>query len=294
MHQDQETLGQYLKRERESHRVPVEEMALFLGVDRSFIEALEGDDFDPFSRRSECLRLVKRHTSFLKLNPEEALRLFDAQWKLTGGVKRYPKLTQFAEGDVTPARSALFKGKRRLAGHFPGRQVWLSVAAVALIALSVLAIDLVDTKWEMTPTGYLPSSEPEATVPPPVPGRVSLPAADRERRIAATKKASLPEAPQAPNLPSVRDRVSLAEADAAGRTEPPRQAVRPEAPHPRPAFAGREIAPQPRGARVIGNRDSKRYHLPGMKYYDLVKEYHRVVFPSEKEAIRAGYRKARE
>ena len=44
--------------------------------------------------------------------------------------------------------------------------------------------------------------------------------------------------------------------------------------------------------RVIGNRDSKRYHLPGMKYYDRVKTYHMVVFQSEKEAIKAGYHKA--
>jgi tetratricopeptide (TPR) repeat protein len=50
----------------------------------------------------------------------------------------------------------------------------------------------------------------------------------------------------------------------------------------------------PKGVKIIGNRDSKRYHLPGMKYYDLVKAYHRVVFQSEKEAIRAGYHRARE
>lgn len=49
-----------------------------------------------------------------------------------------------------------------------------------------------------------------------------------------------------------------------------------------------------KGVRVIGNRDSKRYHLPGMKYYDQVKAYHRVVFKSEQEAIQAGYHRARE
>jgi hypothetical protein len=43
---------------------------------------------------------------------------------------------------------------------------------------------------------------------------------------------------------------------------------------------------------VIGNRDSRRYHLPGMKYYDRVAAHHRIEFSSEKEAIRAGYRKA--
>ena len=33
--------------------------------------------------------------------------------------------------------------------------------------------------------------------------------------------------------------------------------------------------------KVIGNSDSKRYHLPGMKYYNAVKAYHRVEFDSE-------------
>jgi len=44
--------------------------------------------------------------------------------------------------------------------------------------------------------------------------------------------------------------------------------------------------------KVIGNRNSKRYHLPGMKYYDKVLEYHRVTFDSEDEAIKAGDHKA--
>jgi tetratricopeptide (TPR) repeat protein len=50
----------------------------------------------------------------------------------------------------------------------------------------------------------------------------------------------------------------------------------------------------PKGVRVIGNRDSKRYHLPGMKYHDKVKTYHRIVFQSEEEAIQAGYHRAKE
>jgi hypothetical protein len=44
--------------------------------------------------------------------------------------------------------------------------------------------------------------------------------------------------------------------------------------------------------KVIGNSDSKKYHLPGMKYYDSVKAYHRVEFDSEADAIKAGYHKA--
>jgi hypothetical protein len=44
--------------------------------------------------------------------------------------------------------------------------------------------------------------------------------------------------------------------------------------------------------KVIGNSDSKRYHLPGMKYYNAVKASHRVEFDSEADAIKAGYNKA--
>ena len=51
-------------------------------------------------------------------------------------------------------------------------------------------------------------------------------------------------------------------------------------------------APAVRKEKVIGNRDSKRYHLPGMKYYHQVEEYHRVEFDSEAAAIKAGFHKA--
>lgn len=44
--------------------------------------------------------------------------------------------------------------------------------------------------------------------------------------------------------------------------------------------------------KVIGNTDSKRYHLPGMKFYNAVEAYHRVEFESEADAIKAGYHKA--
>jgi hypothetical protein len=54
------------------------------------------------------------------------------------------------------------------------------------------------------------------------------------------------------------------------------------------------VSPVPgQKVKVIGNKDSKRYHLPGMKYYNAVEVYHRVEFDSEADAIKAGYYKAR-
>lgn len=58
--------------------------------------------------------------------------------------------------------------------------------------------------------------------------------------------------------------------------------------------AQKKALPPQKVMKVVGNSDTKRYHLPGMKYYSKVREYHRVTFPSEKDAIKAGYHKATE
>jgi PilZ domain len=61
------------------------------------------------------------------------------------------------------------------------------------------------------------------------------------------------------------------------------------------AITALEATPAPKTkqkTKVIGNSDSKKYHLPGMKYYNAVKASHRVEFDSETDAIRAGYNKA--
>lgn len=50
----------------------------------------------------------------------------------------------------------------------------------------------------------------------------------------------------------------------------------------------------PTGAgRIIGNRNSRIYHLPGCRSYNAVAERNRVPFTTEAEARAAGYRKAR-
>lgn len=45
--------------------------------------------------------------------------------------------------------------------------------------------------------------------------------------------------------------------------------------------------------RVIGNRNSNIYHVPGCRSYDDVAERNRVYFETEEQATAAGYRKAR-
>ena len=238
-------------------RVPIEEIALRVNAERRLIDALEGDDFDVFARRSDVVLLVKAYAAYCNLDQTEILRRFDAQWKLTGGVKRYPKLTHFAEGDPSPGKTAWFTGKRLFAGHVPIRKARLSFIIGILIVSSFL-LYLPDTTQEITP--------PDASL-----------SGDAAYKVAPSSGDTHPPAA----VPGKRNSVSM-------------NISAPDVPRPRSGVSRGKSSPPPKIVRVIGNRDSKRYHLPGMKYYDKVKPSHRVVFRSEREAVSAGYTKGRE
>jgi hypothetical protein len=70
------------------------------------------------------------------------------------------------------------------------------------------------------------------------------------------------------------------------------QAASSPLPAPAPEVATAPVPEVKQKIKVIGNSDSKMYHLPGMKYYNSVKAYHRVEFDSETDAVKAGYSKA--
>jgi deoxyribonuclease-1 len=54
--------------------------------------------------------------------------------------------------------------------------------------------------------------------------------------------------------------------------------------------AAKGIAPS---GRIIGNRRSRIYHVPGCPNYGSVSESNRVYFATEADAQAAGYRHAR-
>ena len=294
MEQDQATLGRYLKHEREKRHVTVEELALFIGVRRPLADALEADDFACFAGRADCLRLVRRYGSYLNLDRAEVMRRFDQQWKTNAAVKRFPKLTH--HGDDTPRRRRALGAMRPFAGITAAKAALLLLAGVILLAVPFLLNYLPDIR------GMLMSGPPAGERPEP------------ERAAPAGQKPVQPGEGPARETPA-SGLVKKAEPPAAERRVPPAApgGLKDAAPKPRytpavdplytpPGRAERKTAASPgkggtavspvRGGGVVGNRDTKRYHLPGMKYYDKVKAYHRVVFQSEQEAIRAGYVKA--
>ncbi len=300
MKQDQETLGRYLRREREKRHASVEELALFLGIRRSFVDALEADDLECFPGKADGLRLVRQYTAYLNLDRSEAVRRFEGQWKQSAGVKRYPKLTHYAD-DQAPRKGGVFGGKLRVAGVSAAKLAVFSLAAVIVLAVPFLVQYLPPVQREREPPEppAVAASEPTQAstirpAPPPRPAGPQVP--PPEPRSASASGVVKKEAPP----PGVRGAPPAA-GGAVKASPPPRLPAidplytppgRAERKTVAPSVKGATAPSPPKGGRVVGNRDTKRYHLPGMKYYDKVKEYHRVVFQTEREAIRAGYVKA--
>jgi deoxyribonuclease-1 len=50
---------------------------------------------------------------------------------------------------------------------------------------------------------------------------------------------------------------------------------------------------QPSSGLIVGNKNSKIYHVPGCSTYNSVSEKNRITFNSVDEAEKAGYRKAK-
>lgn len=255
MDQHQETLGQYLKRKRESHHLSVQEMAISAGVKTSFIKAIEENDFDVFAQYPKVAWLVKQYARYLNLNQAGVLRRLEVQWELNGGAaKRFLQLSLFSEDD--PSFSKPGGGKvKRFFGRYPKLGAWLTVIILILIIVFLLL-------------AYLPDLEKETTTD--------------DSRFSMTDKKVVPAGSQVQSFPA-----KVGKSD----TLPKRV---PDAGETPPRYAQKKVSLPQNGVKVVGNRDTKRYHLPGMKYYHKVMEYHRVTFSSEKDAIKAGYHKAKE
>jgi cytoskeletal protein RodZ len=272
-----ETLGQYLRRKRESHLISLEDIAQATGISIPLIKALEEDNFHVIPRSEMSMRYLRKYAAHLKLNKKDVLHRYEMQYDPTNQTKDLPQLSLFFSGNASykqiRAEKSLFRK--------PSFQVvfWSSIILWALVFFS-LYVHITTTKNDARESGEAPASKDvrkeiprERTVPmPSVASRKTGHSPDHAAGSLAEHHAQKPSAPPLPLKPEVKRRDSAKEFAALAPKIPPAQGK----------------------AKVIGNSDSKRYHLPGMKYYHKVKAYHQVIFNSETEAIKAGYTKARE
>jgi hypothetical protein len=259
----QETLGRYLRRERESRQIPLPELSRTTRISLPFLRALEEDNLDFFSQHEFIPGFLKLYARHLGLDAQEVLQRYEFQSELHRQKKTFQQLPLFLDYN-SPIKRA--PGRNRDPGKKFRRKIFLASALILALGL-LLYVHLLPprgrdpaTTGPVVPTniGQEPTGEKRAALFPAGPvGKESLPSSGPDRSEI--------------NVPAKESKPAL-------KGDPPEKSL--------PA--------KEQEVKVIGNRDSKRYHLPGMKYYDKVLAYHRVEFDSEKEAIEAGYHKARQ
>ena len=136
-----ETLGQYLKRERESRSVSMEELSGGTRISLPFLEALEKDDFQFFPQREFILGFLKGYARYLGLNPEEVLRRYQIQSALAGRKETFRQLSLFPavpaaveeiqEPEKEPQKNSLPKVEKRY------RRSIIIQLGIVLVALSL-------------------------------------------------------------------------------------------------------------------------------------------------------------
>jgi len=225
---EKETLGAYLRREREVRRVEKELMFKEAKIAFPLLTALEEDNWDAFPSRKEIPAYLKRYCRFLLLDEEAVLRRYALQ-----PPKRVPPVADTAPAvadDAAPREAAIAdilpttdfgRKKPPMFTCCSPAFTWAFLVAM-VIAFLGLYLNFFHPLYEQDAAEKISRAE-SVVVPPPA-------------------------------TPAV------------------------------PAAAGR--------AKIVGDRETKRYHLPGMREYDLVAIETRVEFDSEDAAVKAGYRKS--
>jgi cytoskeleton protein RodZ len=259
----QETLGRYLRRERESRQIALPDLSRTTRISLPFLKALEEDNLDFFSQHEFIPGFLKLYARHLGLDAGEVLLRYEFQSELHRQKKTFQQLPLFLDYN-SPVKRA--PGRNRDSGKKFRQKILLVSTLVIALGLFLYIHLLPERKRDPAPPGPTlsantgqdhPGGERAALFSAGPPAKENLPGSGPDR---------------------AESNVPAKDGDDPPKGEPPEKS---------------QPAEEQKG-KVIGNRDSKRYHLPGMKYYDKVLAYHRVEFGSEEEALRAGYHKARQ
>jgi cytoskeletal protein RodZ len=101
-----ETLGQFLRRERESRSISLRELSKNTRISVAFLEALEKDDFDALPRQEFILGFLQGYARQLGLKGEEVLRRYRIQAELAGRKEKFLQMPLFP-GSVPSAEESV-------------------------------------------------------------------------------------------------------------------------------------------------------------------------------------------
>ena len=143
-----ESLGQFLKNERESRSVSLEELSKGTRISRLFLEALEKDDYLFFPQRDFIPGFLKGYARYLGLDPAEILQRYLIQSELRSRQETFQQLPLFptfvpgSEGipapEEIPKKQTAAKARKR--SH---RSIYIQLAIILVaIGLSLYFLQL--------------------------------------------------------------------------------------------------------------------------------------------------------
>ncbi|MCX5841708.1 MAG: helix-turn-helix domain-containing protein [Deltaproteobacteria bacterium] len=261
-----QTLGQYLRQQREARRVSAEALSRATCMSLPFIEALEEDNFGFFSQPENIPGYLQLYARSAGLDFEEILNRYKMQALKhdQANPSRSPLLISYVNTPIQrpPGIETSFRKS-------PDKRVGVRKVVFLVLISFLFTVLLAMGKDGMIPDLSLISSFWQENMPQKTDEIV--PARSQELLISSAIPVNSQKAPALP----IQTAASAIVQPQSENLPPPRV-----------------NSAQPEKGMVMGNRDSRRYHLPGMKYYDKIAPYHRVEFASEEEAIKAGYHKA--
>jgi len=127
-----ETLGQYLKRERESRRISVEELSRTTRINYPFLRALEENDFDFFSQDDFIPGFLRLYAPHVGLDCQEVLQRYEFQSEIHRQKRAFQQLPLFL--DLHPTLKEVTEWKPLVGTRLIRRII---LVAILFIALSI-------------------------------------------------------------------------------------------------------------------------------------------------------------
>jgi len=132
-----ETLGQYLRRERESRSVSLEEVSKGTRISLPILEAMERDDFAFIPQREFIPGFLRGFARHVGLNRDEVLRRYRIQSELAGRKEKFQQMPLFP-GPGGPAEEVT---EPEWAERIPPREnkkiPWKILLQVAIVLLAL-------------------------------------------------------------------------------------------------------------------------------------------------------------
>lgn len=181
-----ETVGSFLKREREAQGLSLERIASQTRINQPYLEALEADRFERFPSEIFARGFVRSYARCLRIDEDEALRIF------VGTASSFYHREEEAQREVRAETERMVS--RRIRRHWIGR-LSMVVAVVVAVAL-VFSLNAWQTAqlepWPDVPESAEPPASGGGTLVEPTP---MMPELANPSSSVPTQSAPVPAAP---------------------------------------------------------------------------------------------------